>query len=100
MMACPYKARSFIHEELENQLPHSPRGKGTVESCTLCVHKVDAGDGTTACAEACSKEGHHALLFGDLNDPKSAISKRLRKYGGTQIRADLDLNTGVMYQGI
>ena len=100
MMACPYKARSFIHEPLQDQLPHSPRGKGCVESCTLCVHKVDRGDNTTACAEACAKEGHEALLFGDLNDPESEISKRLEKYGGTQIRADLGLNTGVRYQGI
>lgn len=100
MIACPYKARSFIHEDLDNQLPHAPRGKGTVESCTLCVHKVDRGDGTTACAEACEKEGHSALLFGDLNDPDSVISQRLKKYGGTQIRADLGLNTGVRYQGI
>ena len=100
MIACPYKARSFIHEDLTEQLPHAPRGKGTVESCTLCVHKVDRGDGTTACAEACEREGHKALLFGDLNDPNSEISKRIRKYGGTQVRADLELNTGVRYQGI
>ena len=100
MMACPYKARSFIHEDLDNQLPHAPRGKGTVESCTLCVHKVDRGDGTTACADACQKAGHNALLFGDLNDRQSEISKRLAQYGATQIRADLGLNTGVRYTGI
>ncbi|NNC68958.1 MAG: 4Fe-4S dicluster domain-containing protein [Gammaproteobacteria bacterium] len=100
MMACPYKARSFIHESLEDQLPHAPRGKGTVESCTLCVHKVDRGDNNTACAEACAKDGHNALLFGDLNDPNSEISKQLEKHGGVQIRADLDLNTGVRYQGL
>ena len=23
MMSCPYKARSFIHENLENQVPHT-----------------------------------------------------------------------------
>ncbi len=100
MMACPYKARSFIHEDLDGQLPHAPRGKGTVESCTLCAHKVDRGDGTTACADACEREGHRALIFGDLNDPHSEISKRLSKHGGAQIRADLGLNTGVRYAGI
>ena len=51
MMACPYKARSFIHETLEDQKAHAPRGKGTVESCTLCVHRVDA-DRLPACVEA------------------------------------------------
>jgi len=100
MMACPYKARSFIHEDTTGQKSHAPRGKGTVESCTLCVHKVDRGDGTTACAEACKKEGHEAILFGDLNDPASEIRKRLAERPSTQIRSDLGLNTGVRYQGI
>ncbi len=100
MMACPYKARSFIHEELTDQNPDVPRGKGTVESCTLCVHKIDRGDGTTACAEACKKDGHQAILFGDLNDPSSEIATTMKKYATTQIRADLNLNTGVRYRGI
>ncbi|AHE98860.1 sulfate reduction electron transfer complex DsrMKJOP subunit DsrO [Thioalkalivibrio paradoxus] len=100
MMACPYKARSFIHEPLTDQKPHAPRGKGTVESCTLCVHKVDRGDGTTACVEACNRDGHQAMVFGDLNDPDSEISQRMKQYGSTAIRADLRLNPGVRYQGI
>jgi len=100
MMACPYKARSFIHEPLTDQKPHSPRGKGTVESCTLCVHKVDRGEGTTACVEACNKDGHRAMVFGDLNDPSSEISRRLKQEGSSAIRADLRLNPAVRYQGI
>jgi molybdopterin-containing oxidoreductase family iron-sulfur binding subunit len=100
MMACPYKARSFIHEATTGQKAHAPRGKGTVESCTLCVHKVDRGDNSTACADACKKEGHQAILFGDLKDPASEISKRLASQPSTQLRADLKLNTGVRYQGI
>jgi molybdopterin-containing oxidoreductase family iron-sulfur binding subunit len=95
MMACPYNARSFVHENLENQKPHSPRGVGTVESCNLCVHRVDAGK-QPACVEAASD----AVVFGDLNDSKSAISKSLKKYEAQQIRADLKLNTGVRYWGI
>ena len=51
-----------------------PRGKGTVEGCTLCVHKVDKGE-QPACVSACSDAGHGAMLFGDLNDPNSEISK-------------------------
>ena len=97
MMACPYKARSFIHETLTDQLPVAPRGKGTVESCTLCVHKVDGGEGTTACAQACS---HEAITFGDLNDKNSSISRKLRDQGGFELRAELGLNTGVRYQGL
>lgn len=100
MMACPYKARSFVHEVTTGQKAHAPRGKGTVESCTLCVHKVDRGDGSTACADACKKEGHQAILFGDLKDPNSEISKRLATQPSTQLRPDLKLNTGVRYQGV
>lgn len=99
MMACPYHARSFIHEEVHDQKPYAPRGKGTVESCTLCVHRVDT-DRIPACAEACKKQGHEAILFGDLKDPRSEISKRLEAKASTQIRADLNLNTGVRYQGL
>ncbi len=100
MMACPYKARSFVHEELHDQKPDIPRGKGCVESCTLCVHRIDKGDKTTACAEACAKAGHNAILFGDLNDADSAIARRVREIQTTQLRADLKLDPGVRYHGI
>jgi molybdopterin-containing oxidoreductase family iron-sulfur binding subunit len=96
MMACPYKARSFVHEDIRNQKDHSPRGKGTVESCTLCVHRVDQG-GSPACAEACPEK---AILFGNLNDPNSEIARRLADEPSTEIRGDLRLDLGVRYQGI
>jgi tetrathionate reductase subunit B len=99
MMACPYKARSFVHEPLADQKPDVPRGKGCVESCTLCVHRIDAGQGP-ACVEACSRAGHNAMLFGDLNDADSEISRRVRELASTQLRADLKLDPGVRYQGL
>ncbi len=100
MMACPYKARSFIHEEVDQKLTRAPRGKGCVESCTLCVHRLDTGDISTACAEACSSEGHKALVFGDLKDPTGPLRQALAKTPSRQIRQDLGLNTGVRYTGI
>jgi molybdopterin-containing oxidoreductase family iron-sulfur binding subunit len=100
MMACPYKARSFVHEPLTDQQPDVPRGKGCVESCTLCVHRIDRGERVTACAEACSKAGHDAILFGDLNDPDSTISRRLKEVRSTALRADLRLDPGVRYEGL
>jgi len=100
VMACPYQARSFVHEVLTDQKTEAPRGKGIVESCNLCVNRIDKGDNTTACAAACTKAGHNAILFGDLNDPESAISKRIRTVSSTQVRGDLGLNTGVRYEGI
>ena len=100
MLACPYKARSFVHEDVTGQKPHMPRGKGTVESCTLCAHRIDVG-GTPACVEACStKAGKEAIMFGDLNDPDSNISKELSKHVTTRLRADLGLEPGVHYRGI
>jgi molybdopterin-containing oxidoreductase family iron-sulfur binding subunit len=99
MMACPYKARSFVHEVTTNQKPHAPRGKGTVESCTLCVHRVDEGR-IPACVEACNKDGGKAMVFGDLNDKTSEIRQQLTAAASTQLRPDLDLNTGVRYRGL
>ena len=96
MMACPYKARSFVHEPLHDQKPDVPRGKGTVESCTMCVQRVDNGK-IPACAEACPNK---SILFGNLNDPESEIAKKIRTVASTQIRADLGLDTGLRYQGI
>ncbi len=99
VMACPYKARSFIHETLTDQNPDVPRGKGCVESCTMCVHRVDR-DQQPACVEACSKAGHNAIIFGDLNDPNSDITKRVAGHPTSQLRADLALNPGVRYEGL
>ena len=88
VMACPYKARSFVHEAITDQNPDVPRGKGTVESCTLCVHRIDR-DLNPACVDACAAAGHNAILFGNLNDPNSDIAKRIATYATKQVRADL-----------
>ncbi len=60
MAACPYDSR-YVHPE------------GFVDKCTFCLHRVVRGKGT-ACASACPTQ---ALTFGDLNDPRSEISKLL-----------------------
>ncbi|NQU61780.1 MAG: 4Fe-4S dicluster domain-containing protein [Rhodospirillales bacterium] len=99
MMACPFAARSFVHEPASNQKPHAPRGKGTVEACTMCVHRVDA-DGTPACVEACNKADNRSMTFGDLNNPNSDIAKAVGRHLATRIRADLGLGQGVLYTGL
>jgi tetrathionate reductase subunit B len=96
LMACPYKARSFVHEPVHDQKAHAPRGQGTVEGCTLCVHRIDAGR-PPACVEACAAKGGGAMLFGDLNDPKSEIAKAAASHRATAIRADLGLDPAVRY---
>ncbi|MGO9942722.1 MAG: sulfate reduction electron transfer complex DsrMKJOP subunit DsrO [Rhodoblastus sp.] len=98
MMACPYKARSFVHEEHDDQKTSAPRGKGTVEGCNLCVDRIDAGR-QPACVEACAREGG-AMIFGDLNDPDSEIARTLRRQPTAALRADLALNPGVRYANL
>lgn len=85
-----------MHEPLEDQKPDVPRGKGTVEACNFCVTRVDNGQ-LPACAEACQNK---AILFGDLNDANSEIAKKISTVASAQVRADLQLNPGVRYQGL
>jgi molybdopterin-containing oxidoreductase family iron-sulfur binding subunit len=53
-----------------------------------------------ACAEAVNQGGRKAILFGDLNDPQSEISNRLRELGAVKLRADMALDPAVRYQGL
>ena len=99
LMACPYKARSFVARNVEDQKPWAPRGKGTAEGCTMCVERVEAGK-LPACVAACQKAGHKGMVFGNLHDPKSAIAKRLSEVATTTIRADLGMLPSVHYRGI
>ncbi|HXY22401.1 MAG TPA: 4Fe-4S dicluster domain-containing protein, partial [Burkholderiaceae bacterium] len=99
IMACPYKARSFVHETLTQQKPEVPRGKGCVEGCTLCVHRIDRGQGP-ACVQACAESENGAMVFGDLNDARSEIAQRLQSQASLALRADLGLEPAVRYQGV
>jgi molybdopterin-containing oxidoreductase family iron-sulfur binding subunit len=65
------------------------RSRGVMEKCSFCVQRIQLGkltakkerrpvkDGevTTACAAACSTG---AIVFGDMNDPESKVSKLLK----------------------
>ena len=61
MMACPYKARSLVHEAIFDKKPDMPRGKGTVEACTMCAHLIDVGK-----EPACVEGSNGAIVFGNL----------------------------------
>ena len=72
-----------------------------MESCNLCVHRVDAGHGRDpACVEACAAAGHRALVFGDLNDPGSQVAKALAEGPSAELRPDFGLDTGVRYRNL
>lgn len=98
VMACPFGVRFFVGDAVHDQRPHSPRGQGTAEGCTLCVHRVDHG-GPPACVEACATT-RRAMTFGDLEDPDSPIRIALADTPSSRLRSDLALAQGVRYHGL
>ncbi|HHL53114.1 MAG TPA: 4Fe-4S dicluster domain-containing protein, partial [Flammeovirgaceae bacterium] len=105
---CPYKVRRFnwfkYHDNkqfdknlsMNNDLGKmvlnpdvTVRSRGVMEKCSMCVQRIQLGklqakkegrrtndgDIITACAAACPAD---AIVFGDMNDPESRISKLLK----------------------
>ncbi len=93
---CPYKVRRFNFLDYRGELSATEkmamnpdvtvRTRGVMEKCTYCVQRIERariearvegrtlreGEFTTACAQACSSR---AIVFGNLNDPGSAVSR-------------------------
>jgi Fe-S-cluster-containing dehydrogenase component len=84
------------------------RSRGVMEKCTYCVQRINAarvtakledrkirdGDVVTACEAACATG---AIVFGDLNDPNSRVTKAHadpRTYG---LLADLNTRPRTRY---
>jgi MoCo/4Fe-4S cofactor protein with predicted Tat translocation signal len=93
---CPYKVRrfNFYGYSYTNDRPHeswnpqvSVRGRGVMEKCTYCIQRIRTtqiaaarddqklrdGEVVTACQQSCPTQ---AIIFGDKNDPDSAVAKR------------------------
>lgn len=79
--ACPYDARFF------NPIRH------TADKCDFCVTRIDNGL-RPACVEACLTG---AIVFGDLEDPNSQISKTLSNTGATVLKPELGTSPKVFY---
>jgi len=117
--ACPYGVRNFNYKEQEEQeyhrqdlapdrsvigpWPFPHRTHGVVEKCTFCFHRIDQGikdgkkigiDVVPACVEACPTG---ARFFGDLDDPKSTVSRLLGARGSFVLREEMGTHPKVHY---
>lgn len=101
MAACPYGSRSFnwrIPRTAKNLQRHRnpkypTRTKGVVEKCTFCDERLAVGLGPK-CVEACDEK---ALIFGDLDDPKSVVREILRSNYSIRRKPELGTNPSVFY---
>ncbi len=69
------------------------RYKGIVEKCTFCDHMVRNGK-VPFCVDRCPAS---ARIFGDLNDPESAVSKILTKYRPWRLKEHLGTEPKIFY---
>jgi len=103
MAACPYGARSFnwvdprtasnLDEPGEQLLTFPTRSKGVVEKCNFCAERLAKGL-MPACAEN-SSDGR--MVFGDLDDPKSEVSKIVKSRYTLRRKQHLGTEPSVFY---
>lgn len=75
MAACPYQVRSFNE------------ATGTVDKCRYCVvADYESGEKSSTCVSSCPTG---VRVFGDLDDPNSALSQALSSVGGCPVSGDL-----------
>lgn len=123
---CPYKVRRFnwfryndnnsfdyhFNNDLGKMVINpdvTVRTRGVMEKCSFCVQKIqDAkltakregrklkdGEFTTACAKSCPAD---AIVFGDVNDPKSEISKAYKDERSYVVLEEINVKPSIVYK--
>lgn len=80
--ACPYRV---IEWNEERQIP---------QKCNLCVQLLSKGEKQPRCVETCPTE---ALVFGDLDDPRSEVAKLMNGKQAESLLPEFGLNEQVKY---
>jgi molybdopterin-containing oxidoreductase family iron-sulfur binding subunit len=98
MAGCPYGSRSFNwvdpRPEIQDLNTDYPtRAKGVVEKCTFCDERLAIGQ-MPACVEACEEK---ALVFGDLDDPRSEVREVLRSNFAIRRKPELGTHPEIYY---
>jgi Fe-S-cluster-containing dehydrogenase component len=85
LSSCPYRV---IYWNEEKKIP---------QKCTMCAHLLDQGWKEPRCVEACPTG---ALIFGDLDDAKSEISKVMAEGKTEALNPEYNLKEKVRYIGL
>lgn len=114
---CPYKVRRFNwfdypHNDQNEKMVLNPdvtvRSRGVMEKCSLCIQRIqeakliakqdgrDLKDGEIklACQQSCPSD---AIVFGDLSDPKSKISKVINDPRNFTVLEELNVKPRLSY---
>ena len=118
---CPFKVRHFNflnfhkHDPPIMSMAFNPdvtvRMRGVMEKCTYCVQRIQEtrikakqdgrraikdGEIVTACQQTCPAD---AIVFGNINDPESRVSKLKRQERNYAMLAELDIKPRTTYLG-
>ncbi len=114
---CPYKVRRFNwfnykhDDKLANMVLNpdiSVRTRGVMEKCSFCVQRIHEakaeatrlgqpladGDIQPACQQSCPSQ---AIVFGDMNDPDSAVSKLINSGRHYRVLEEINVKPSVGY---
>ena len=115
---CPYKVRRFNFLDFTRMTPASMqlafnpevtvRPRGVMEKCTFCVQRIrnaeqvakrekrslEDKDVVPACASACPAS---AIVFGDISNPASAVSRLSRSNRAFRVLEELNTKPAITY---